>query len=67
MVRHHLEAEVVVAEEAEGAGAVRIQCYSVGVQAEGQVFQAVAAEAQLADQREEVEAEVEVVQLVQLK
>lgn len=78
MAGHHLEEEVVVvvagAEGAEGE-MVEVQCYSVGVHAvatrvEGQVFQAVAVvvaeeQAQLADQREEVEAEA--VQLVQRK
>lgn len=69
VMHHHLEGEVVGAAEAEAEG-VRSQCYSVGVQeegvqAEGQVFQAVAAEeAQRADQREVVEAGAEVVQLV---
>ncbi len=73
VVRHHLE--VVGVEGEVAAAAVQVQCYSVGVQAEavqaeGQVFRAVAevvveGQVQPADQREEAEGEA--MQLVQLK
>jgi hypothetical protein len=72
VVRHHLgEAVVEVAAAVEGE-VVHVQCHSVGVHAEGQVFQAVAVaegvaegQVQLADQWEEGEGEA--VQLVQRK